>query len=80
MKPTFFLFLVICMGLSIQAQEKRPLVMAKVLTMPVVTETIHQTKTVNKESPRIAAIYLLKNSRIKKALAFEPKKRETKLV
>ncbi|MFS4456277.1 hypothetical protein [Maribacter sp. 2304DJ31-5] len=80
MRSIIFLLLVICMGTLAQAQKNKLQEKVKIINMPVAVKTIHPTKTAVGQFPTMTGIYILKHSRIKKALSFEFRKKEIKLV
>ncbi|WP_281542754.1 hypothetical protein [Maribacter aestuarii] len=78
MRAILFLFLVICAGFFAQAQDsEQPKV--KTMTMPVV-QSIDTTNVAKSECPTLAGVFVLKNSRVKRALTFKTRKRDAKLV
>ena len=78
MRPTLILMLVTCMGAFAQAQDNKSEVKVKPISESL-SNSVHQTNLVKEQLPTVTAIYLLKHSRIKRALAFKIGKKDVKL-
>ncbi len=79
MRSILILVLVICMGAFAQAQNTKAEMKVNPISMPAV-KTVHQTKLVKEQLPEVTGIFILKHSRIKRALTFQIRKRDVKLV
>lgn len=66
------------MGTFAQAQNSVTEIKVRTISMPV-TETMDQTN-LREKFPTVTGIYVLKHSRVKRALSFEVKERNPKLV
>ncbi|MFX0558196.1 hypothetical protein ACOCEA_15445 [Maribacter sp. CXY002] len=78
MRYILFLLLVICMGTCAMAQHRNSEVKVKTIALPM-SQTVHQTNFGEGGFPAITGIYVLKNSRVKRALAFKVKCKIVKL-
>lgn len=77
MRAILFLFLVLCMGFFAQAQNTdQPKV--ETITMPIAHSNANTT-VVEVEYPALG-VFVLKNSRVKRALTFKTRKKDAKLV
>lgn len=65
------------MGTLAQAQKAEVEVKVNVISMPI-SEPMDQTK-MGEKLPAVTGIYVLKNSRVKRALSFKTRKRREKL-
>ncbi|WP_396638395.1 hypothetical protein [Maribacter sp. R77961] len=79
MRTNLILLLVICMGAFAQAQDTKAELKVNPISMPMYT-TVHQTKLVKEQLPAVTGVFVLKHSRIKRALTFKIRKRDVKLV
>lgn len=78
MRAILFLLLVICVGTFAQAQDThQPKV--ETITMPI-AYSVDKITEPNAEFPALAGVFVLKNSRIKRALTFKTRKKDVKLV
>lgn len=78
MRPTLILFLVTCMGAFAQAQDVKSEITVNPISEPL-SKNVYQTNLVKEQLPSVTGIYLLKHSRIKRALAFKTGKKDVKL-
>ncbi len=78
MRAILFLFLVLCMGFFARAQDTdQPKV--ETVTMPIARSTVNAT-VVEVQYPALTGVFVLKNSRVKRALTFKTRKKDAKLV
>jgi hypothetical protein len=78
MRTILFLFLVICLGTSTQAQEKLSVSKVEGLTMPV-TNTLEKPDDTIQKFQAAARFFKVKNARVKQALLFRPRIRRTQV-
>jgi len=78
MRSILFLLLVIFVGTCTMAQQQHSEVKVKTISLPM-SQTVHQTNLGKDGFPTVTGIYVLKNSRIKRALEFKARKRRVKL-
>ncbi len=78
MRTILFLFLVICLGTSTQAQEKLSVRKVEGLTMPV-TNTLEKPDDTIQKFQTAARFFKVKNARVKQALLFIPRTRRTQV-
>lgn len=78
MRAIIFLLLVICMGAFSQAQDITQLKVQTIM-MPIAQISEHPG-IVKKQLPTVAGVFVLKNSRVKRALTFKTRQRDAKLV
>lgn len=78
MRAILFLFLVLCTGFFAQAKNTdQPKVES--ITMPIARSTVNAT-VAEVEYPALTGVFVLKNSRVKRALTFKTRKKDAKLV
>ena len=77
MRAIIFLFLVICMGVFAQAQDA-PQPKVQTITMPI-AHLDTQVSSVKNELTEVAGIFVLKNSRVRRALTFKIRQKDAKL-
>ncbi|MGB3145446.1 MAG: hypothetical protein WBB24_15200 [Maribacter sp.] len=78
MRTILFLFLIICLGTSTQAQEKLSVTKVEGLTMPVINTLEKPDDTIQKFQTA-ARFFKVKNARVKQALLFRPRTRRTQV-
>jgi hypothetical protein len=78
MRPIFFFFTVTVMGASVWANPKLPS-KQQMLKTSLEVRFENQTNQPALALPEVTTLYLLKNSRIKRALKFKVKRRHQRL-
>lgn len=78
MRSILFLLLVICVGTCAMAQQQNSEVKVKTISLPL-SQIVHQTNLGKDRFPTVTGIYVLKNSRVKRALEFKVRKMKVKL-
>ncbi|WP_405381381.1 hypothetical protein [Maribacter sp. LLG6340-A2] len=76
MRALLFIFLVICLGTSSQAQENPSVKKVQVIILPM-AQTIPLPDRLPKRSQTAARFFKVKNARVKRALAFKPISKRT---
>ncbi|ADY27880.1 hypothetical protein JM80_2074 [Cellulophaga sp. RHA_52] len=80
MKTLVTLSLILCVGLSVQAQKTKKLPIKKVEVEKIASIVKGSTVLNNTKQNSVARLYLIKNANIIKALSFETKANKAKLV
>lgn len=77
MKTLLTLILVLFIGVAAQANNNEQEVKVKTVTMSIVTSTSNEDSVIKENT--VARLYMFKNSRVKKELAFSTKRNKAKL-
>lgn len=80
MKTIVTLSLILCVGLSVQAQKTKKLPIKKVEVKKITSIVKESIVIGNTKNNSIVRLYLIKNANIIKALSFETKANKAKLV
>ena len=78
MRTIIFLFLVICLGTSSQAQNKLSVSKVKTISMPM-AQTTYQTDIISQSPQTAARFFKVKNARVKQALLFKARFTKTQI-
>ncbi|WP_350287465.1 hypothetical protein [uncultured Croceitalea sp.] len=79
MKTVLTLIAVIFFGTVAMAQEAKAEVKVETITLTVQLDVEVKTAAVKEHTTEVARLYMFKNSRIKKALAFKTKRDKAKM-
>lgn len=79
MKAIFTILIVIFFGTLALAQDSTTEIKVNNLTMPVLMKVDISTAKPSKKEAKVARLYMFKNSRVKKELAFSTKRNKSKL-
>ncbi|NNM19324.1 MAG: hypothetical protein HKP24_12240 [Croceitalea sp.] len=79
MKAIFTLLIVIFFGTLALAQDSVMEIKVSTLTMPISMKVDVKATQTSKKEVKVARLYMFKNSRVKKELAFSTKRNKSKL-